>query len=252
MNPEVKKNKKELNPNVSVDCLIFAFDLERLHVLLIDSGISGDPMQSRMAVPGDLIYDNESLDQAAKRVLNELTGIQNIYLDQIGAFGDPNRIGKKDSDKKWLESIRAQPEARVITVAYYSLVQMPNFSPKASSFAKSAGWAPIQDVHDLAFDHYEILQAGLKQLQQRIKTQPIGFNLLPEKFTLSQLHKLYECILGKDLDKRNFRRKILNLDILTNLEEKQIGVPHKPSQLFKFNEEKYKKLSEEGFDNFGF
>lgn len=244
--------KKELNPNVSVDCVIFGFDLEQLYVLLIDGGSTESHIPTRMAVPGDLIYDTETLDEAARRVLKELTGIENIYLEQIGAFGDPDRIGKKASDRKWLESIRAMPEARVITVAYYSLVRMPNFNPKASSFAKSAGWAPVKEVHDLAFDHYNILQSGLEQLKRKIKTQPIGFNLLPEKFTLSQLHKLYECIYDKELDKRNFRRKILNLNILTNLDEKQIGVPHKPSQLFKFNEENYKKLSEEGFDNFGF
>ena len=245
-------NKKELNPNLSVDCVIFGFDLEQIYVLLIDSGSTESYSQARMAVPGDLIYDTETLDAAARRVLKELTGIENIYLEQIGAFGDPDRIGKKASDRKWLESIRAMPDARVITVAYYSLVRMPKFNPKASSFAKSAGWAPVKEVQDLAFDHYEILQSGLEQLKRKIKIQPIGFNLLPEKFTLSQLHKLYECIYDKELDKRNFRRKILNLNILTNLDEKQIGVPHKPSQLFKFNEENYKKLSEEGFDNFGF
>ena len=252
MNLQSKKNKKELNPNVSVDCVIFGFDLDQLYVLLIDSGSTEAFSQARMAVPGDLIFDTENLDEAAIRVLRELTSIENIYLEQIGAFGDPNRIGKKDSDREWLEAIRAQPEARVITVAYYSLVRMPNFNPKASSFAKSAGWAPVKEVFDLAFDHYDILQAGLEQLRRKIKIQPIGFNLLPEKFTLSQLHKLYECILDKELDKRNFRRKILNLNILTNLDEKQVGVPHKPSQLFEFNEENYKKLSKEGFDNFGF
>ena len=191
MNLQSKKNKQELNPNVSVDCVIFGFDLDQLYVLLIDSGSNEAFSQARMAVPGDLIFDTENLDEAATRVLKELTSIENIYLEQIGAFGDPNRIGKKESDREWLEAIRAEPEARVITVAYYSLVRMPNFNPKASSFAKSAGWAPVKEVFDLAFDHYEILQAGLKQLRRKIKIEPIGFNLLPEKFTLSQLHKLY-------------------------------------------------------------
>ena len=191
MNLQSKKNKQELNPNVSVDCVIFGFDLDQLYVLLIDSGSNEAFSQARMAVPGDLIFDTENLDEAATRVLKELTSIENIYLEQIGAFGDPNRIGKKESDREWLEAIRAEPEARVITVAYYSLVRMPNFNPKASSFAKSAGWDPVKEVFDLAFDHYEILQAGLKQLRRKIKIEPIGFNLLPEKFTLSQLHKLY-------------------------------------------------------------
>lgn len=251
MNSERKNKAFELNPNVSVDCVIFGFDFDQLHVLLIDSGISETTGNSRLAVPGDLIFDNENLDEAANRVLKELTGIDNIYLEQIGAFGDPKRMGK-ESDKEWLRSLRAEPEARVITVAYYSLVKMPEFNPQASSFAKSAGWATIKEIHELAFDHFEILQCALDQLKRKIKIQPIGFNLLPEKFTLSQLHKLYESILNKPLDKRNFRRKILKLNILTPLNEKQIGVPHKPSQLFQFNEANYKKLSNEGFDNFGF
>ena len=251
MNTKNKINNLELNPNVSVDCVIFGFDFDQMNVILIDSGVSKTTGNPRLAVPGDLIYDNETLDQAAKRVLKELTGIDNIYLEQIGAFGDPNRMGK-ESDKEWLRSIRAEPDARVITVAYYSLVKMPDFNPQASSFAKRAVWTPIKAVNELAFDHYEILQCALAQLKRKIQIQPIGFNLLPEKFTLSQLHKLYESILNKPLDKRNFRRKVLKLNILSNLNEKQVGVAHKPSQLFKFNEENYKKLSKEGFDNFGF
>ena len=249
----LNKNTKvlQLNPNVSVDCVILGFDFKELYVLLIDSGISKTTGSSRMAIPGDLIYDNETLDEAASRVLNELTGIDNIFLQQIGAFGDPKRMGK-ESDKEWLKSMRAKPHTRVITVAYYSLVLMSDYNPQASSFAKSAGWAPIKEINELAFDHFEIVQTGLEQLKRKLKTQPIGFNLLPEKFTLSQLHKLYETILNKTLDKRNFRRKILKLEILTPLNEKQIGVPHKPSRLFKFNPENYQKLSSEGFDNFGF
>ncbi|MDG2153656.1 MAG: NUDIX domain-containing protein [Crocinitomicaceae bacterium] len=248
----VNKNKAlELNPNVSVDCVIFGFDFDQLHCLLIDSGLSKTTGRARLAVPGDLIYDNETLDEAANRVLKELTGIDNIYLEQVGAFGDPNRMGK-ESDKEWLKSLRAEPDARVITVAYFSLVKMNDFNPEASSFAESAGWAPIKEIDDLAFDHSKILDCALGQLKRKIKIQPIGFNLLPQKFTLSQLHKLYESILNKPLDKRNFRRKILNLQILTPLNEKQVGVPHKPSQLFEFNEENYQKLSSEGFDNFGF
>jgi len=188
---------------------------------------------------------------AANRVLDELTGLKNIYLEQVGAFGDPDRI-HKESDREWLKSIRAEPEARVITVAYYTLVTMSQYKPQASSFAKNADWVPVNEIKELAFDHFEILQAAKEKLKQKIKIQPIGFNLLPEKFTLSQLHRLYESILDKPLDKRNFRRKIQKLDILTSLREKQRGVPHKPSLLYKFNEEKYQELTQTGFDNFGF
>ena len=246
-----KKIGSELNPNVSVDCVIFGFDLEQLTVLLIDRGEIPSGSGPRMALPGNLIYDNENLDQAANRVLAELTGLENIYLEQGGAFGDPDRI-HKESDREWLKTIRAEPEARVITVAYFSLVQMADYKPQASSFAKNADWTPVTDVKELAFDHFEILQEAKEKLKQKIKIQPIGFNLLPEKFTLSQLHRLYESILDKPLDKRNFRRKIQKLDILSSLREKQKGVPHKPSLLYEFNEEKYQELTQTGFDNFGF
>ena len=246
-----KKITSALNPNVSVDCVIFGFDLDQLTVLLIDRGEISSAFGPRLALPGNLIYDNENLDMAANRVLDELTGLKNIYLEQVGAFGDPDRI-HKESDREWLKSIRAEPEARVITVAYYTLVTMAQYKPQASSFAKNADWVPVNEIKELAFDHFEILQAAKEKLKQKIKIQPIGFNLLPEKFTLSQLHRLYESILDKPLDKRNFRRKIQKLDILTSLREKQRGVPHKPSLLYKFNEEKYQELTQTGFDNFGF
>jgi 8-oxo-dGTP diphosphatase len=247
----LKKNNSELNPNLSTDCVIFGFDFEKLNVLLIDRGENHKNKGNRLALPGNLIYNDENLDMAASRVLNELTGLKNIYLEQVGAFGDPDRISK-ESDQEWLKSIRAQPEARVITVAYYSLVKMEDYQPQASSFAKTVEWHRVDSITELAFDHFEIFQSALKKLKEKIKIQPIGFNLLPEKFTLGQLHKLYEAILEKPIDKRNFRRKIMKLDILTNLNEKQIGVPHKPSQYYKFNEINYKKLTESGFDNFDF
>ena len=239
---------KELNPNVSVDCVIFGFDFEKLNVLLIDRGSNVGP---RLALPGNLIYNSENLNQAGSRVLDELTGLKNIYLEQVGAFGDPDRINNK-SDQEWLKSIRAEPTARVITVAYFSLVKMDDYLPQASSFAKTADWVSVNEITELAFDHMDILNAAKNKLKEKIKTQPIGFNLLPEKFTLSQLHRLYESILEKPLDKRNFRRKIQKLDIVTSIKEKQRGVPHKPSQLFIFNQEKYQLLTETGFDNFGF
>ena len=246
-----KKIVSELNPNVSVDCVIFGFDLEKLNVLVIDRGENQLAENVRLALPGNLIYNNENLEQAAYRVLEELTSLKDIYLEQIGAFGDPNRICK-EADRAWLQSIRAEPEARVITVAFFSLVKMEDYMPHAASFAKNAAWIPANEITDLAFDHYDILQAARNKLKEKIKIQPIGFNLLPEKFTLSQLHKLYESILDKDLDKRNFRRKVQKLNILTQLNEKQEGVPHKQSELYKFNEEKYQELTHNGYDNFGF
>lgn len=244
------KNKHEVNPRISADCVIFGFDFNQLRVLLIErSAVENVP--SMMALPGDLIYEEENIDTAASRVLKELTGLEEIYLEQVGAFGDPDRLNKKN-DQLWLKAVRQDPEARVITIAYYSLVNLDNYAPQASSFAKSASWMLVDDIQELAFDHAEIVKAALKKLKDKIITQPIGFNLLPEKFTLSQLHRLYESILGRDLDKRNFRRKMLKLKLVESLDEKQEGVPHKPSQYFKFNEENYNKLIENGYDNFGF
>jgi len=244
------KNRHELNPRVSADCVIFGFDLNQLKVLLIEREAI-DGVEQCMALPGDLIFEEENLDMAASRVLYELTGLREIYLEQVGAFGDPDRLNKPQ-DQMWLKAVRQNPDDRVITVAYYSLVNMNNYTPQASSFAKSASWIPLESVKDLAFDHMNILQAAFNKLQEKIRIQPIGFNLLPEKFTLSQLHKLYELILLRELDKRNFRRKMLKLDIVQSLKERQEGVPHKPSQFFKFHEEKYNNLIKNGFDNFGF
>ena len=244
------KNNLELNPRISVDCVIFGFDLNQLKVLVIERSIS-DSEKQILTLPGDLIYEGENLDIAANRVLFELTGLQTIFLEQVGAFGDTDRLNK-EADKKWLRAVREEPEARVITIAYFSLVNIHEYAPQASSFAKSAAWIPLNEIDELAFDHSDILQTALKKLKNKIRIQPLGFNLLPEKFTLSQLQKLYEAILCRELDKRNFRRKMLKLQLVEMLEERQEKVPHKPSQYFKFNETNYNKLIENGFDNFGF
>ncbi len=240
----------KLNPNISVDCVIFGFDFEEVNVLLIDRG-KNVKTPLRYALPGDLIYDNENLDMAALRVLKELTGLQNIYLKQFKAFGDPDRI-KKEGDQDWLKKVRTEPDARVITIGYYALVQIKNYQPRAASFALEASWIPLSKVKELPFDHNDIFDEGLKALRQQIALRPVGFELLPEKFTLGQLQLLYEMILGKELDKRNFRRKITNLGILEQLDERQTGVAHKPARFFRFNVKKYEELRETGFDNFKF
>lgn len=242
---------QNLNEGISVDCVIFGFDFDQLKVLLIQRESSNSINESQFSLPGDLIFNNENLDQAANRVLKELTGLENIFLEQIGAFGDLDRLSKKE-DREWLESIRKQPDARVVTIAYYALVNIHSFDPKPSNFAKTVTWQPIDEIKTLAFDHMRILNQGRQYLQSKLKTQPIGFNLLPKKFTLSQLNKLYEVIIGKTLDKRNFRRKMINLKIVKKLDEKQEGVPHKPSSFYQFNKKNYDKLVKDGYDNFGF
>ena len=219
--------------DISVDCVVFGFDEDELKVLLIEQKQpeGKSVIKPQKAVPGDLVRDDEGLDSAAERILNELTSLKGIYLKQFHAFGDPNRVtGLKDRD--WLRSFRTHPERRVITVGYYSLVKMDDFNPQAASFAKKAKWVDVYKIPNLAFDHNEIVGEALKVLRHELMADHIGFELLPEKFTLSQLQKLYEIILDKKLDKRNFRKNILRTDTVTPLEEKQSGVLHKPAQLF--------------------
>lgn len=224
----------KLNPHVSVDCVLFGFDFEELKVLLIERKNESPGTGHSMALPGDLIYDDEDLDTAAGRVLFELTGLKDVFLEQYGAFGDPDRV-RNPNDLEWLSSIREEPNARVITVAYYSLVQLQDYNPEGSSFAERAEWVPVSQIPKLGFDHNTIIDKALARLNEKLRYMPVGFELLPEKFTLGQLQKLYEAILGRELDKRNFRRKVLNMGFLIPLAEKQKKVSHKPAQLFQFN-----------------
>jgi 8-oxo-dGTP diphosphatase len=185
-------------------------------------------------LPGDLVKDDENLDNAANRVLAELTGLRGIYLTQFQTFGDPLRIAKT-KDRAWLESVRQDPDARVITVAYMALIDSQKVVLQPGSFSPEAVWIPIHEVPELAFDHNEIYEGALAALKERIQLQPIGFELLPEKFTMGELQSLYETILERDLDKRNFRRKMLNSGIISPLAEKQIGVSNKPARFYVFN-----------------
>lgn len=243
--PITLDTKVKINPNISVDCVVFGFAEDNLKVLLIErkggSENSEHPSDSDfMALPGDLIYETEDLDVAARRVLFELTGLRDLYLEQFQAFGDPNRISKK-RDIDWLRSVRANPDVRVVTIAYFSLIPVDKYTTSSGSFARNSVWVPVSDVPALAFDHNLILDTGLNKLKERLYRQPVGFELLPEKFTLAQLQRLYEIILCTSLDKRNFRRKILKTGFINALNERQQGVPHKPAQLYRFDERAYLK-----------
>lgn len=212
----------------SVDNIIFGFDEGDLKVLLIKRG--AEPFKGMWALPGDLVYPNEDLDAAAARVLEELTGLRDVYLEQVNAFGAVNR----------------HPLGRVITVAYYSLIRINKYKVTPASFAKKAQWHSISEVQELAFDHLEILVACFQRLKQQVRTRPLGFELLPPKFTLTELQHLYEAILETILDKRNFRKKILSMDLLIDLAETQEGVAHRPAKLYQFDKERYEKLKQEG------
>lgn len=231
-----------INPNVSVDCVIFGFGDNNLEVLLIErSPKSAEQEEDLLALPGDLIYEDETLDEAASRVLKELTNLENIYLEQVYTFGDPHRISKQ-KDIDWLRRVRASPDARVITVAYTSLVKKEMYKPTPRGFAQNAIWKPVDEVPLLAFDHNEILEKALDYLKQKIYIEPVGFELLPKKFTMAQLQRLYEIILQTKLDKRNFRRKIIKTSFVVALDEKQKGVAHKPAMLYKFVKKNFHTL----------
>ncbi|MDX2135639.1 MAG: NUDIX domain-containing protein [Saprospiraceae bacterium] len=213
----------------SVDNVIFGFDEGDLKVLLIKRG--AEPFKSRWALPGDLVYPNEDLDTAAERVLEQLTGLKRVYLEQVRTFGAVNR----------------HPLGRVITVAYYSLIKISDFTVTPASFAQTARWHTVSDVGPLAFDHNDILKACLRQLKIKVRMAPIGFELLPPKFTLTELQHLYEAILGTELDKRNFRKKILSTNLLFDLNELQAGVAHRPAKLYRFDHHKYHVLVSDGY-----
>lgn len=215
----------------SVDNVIFGFDEGDLKVLLIKRGTA--PFQGLWALPGDLVYPNEDLDTAANRVLEELTGLEKVYLEQVHTFGAVDR----------------HPLGRVITIAYFSLIKIADFTPTASSFAQTVKWHSVSSAKKtkLAFDHNTILDTCFNALQHQVRIRPIGFELLPPKFTLTELQHLYEAVLDTELDKRNFRKKILSMSLLIDLDELQEGVPHRPAKLYKFDSDRYHQLKAEGF-----
>ena len=213
----------------TVDNVIFGFDEGDLKILLIKRG--EEPFSDEWALPGHFVYPSEDLENAAVRVLEEMTGLHNVFLEQVHTFGEANR----------------HPFGRVITISYFSLVKISRYTLQPASIALQAEWLSISEATDLAFDHNKILQACFEQLKWGVRLRPVGFELLPPKFTLTELQHLYEAILETDLDKRNFRKKILSMDLLIDLEEHQLGVAHRPAKLYMFDKEKYNKFRSEGF-----
>ena len=219
--------------NLSVDCVILGFDDDqKLKILLIKKKINktGD---LQYAIPGDLLKEDEDLLSGAKRVLKSLTSLDNLFLKQFRVFGDPLRT-KDKKDQAWLNMYRKNPEERVVTVGYLSLVKMENYLPQASSFALDAEWVDLKSVpNNLAFDHNEIIESGLINLKTQLDHKIIS-NLLPSKFTLSQLQYIYEILLDEKLDKRNFRKTISKISMIKKTKEKQEGVAHKPAFLYTY------------------
>lgn len=215
---------------LTVDCVVFGFDESELKLLLIERG--QEPFKGRWALPGGFVRVDETIDDAARRELAEETGLKSVFLEQLFTFGVVNR----------------DPRERVVSVAYYALVKLSDHRARAATDAANAEWFPVSKVPALAFDHANILATALARLKGKVRYEPIGFELLPPRFTLSQLQHLYEAVLETELDKRNFRKKVLSFGLLVPLKDTQMTGRHRPAQLFSFNAEKYEKLKKRGFD----
>lgn len=206
---------------LTVDCVIFGFEENELKVLLIKSDL---PMyDGKLTLLGDIVQDNEDLENAAYRVLKQRTGMNDVYLDQVHTFGNPGR----------------HPGGRVVTVVYCSLLNINHHELKIHE--NDLHWHNVNSVKEMAFDHKEIVDACYLWLQKRIQEHPLGFNLLPDKFSLRELQNLYEAILGVSLDRRNFRKKFASMDLLIDINEMEQDVPHRPGKLYKFDFDKYAK-----------
>jgi len=214
---------------VAVDCIIFGFDMQELKLLCIKRDF--EPQKGQWSLMGGFLEEDEDADAAAERVLNELTGLQGIYLEQLQSYGNVSR----------------DPAGRVISIAYYALIDSVKFDREISR-SYHARWFTLSDLPELIFDHKQMVDKAIKRLRRRCRYQPVGFELLPEKFTLPQLQNLYEQIFGTTFDKRNFRKKILSFDILQKLEEKDKDGSKRGAFYYSFDHVRYNELMNNGFN----
>ena len=226
----MKDNKycyKYPHPAVTTDCVIFGFDGSELQVLLIERGI--EPFKGKWAFPGGFLNMDETAQEGALRELKEETGLENAYIEQFNTYSDPGR----------------DPRERVITIAHYALVRIQEV--KGGDDAAKAQWFPIDKVPQLAFDHDKILRDAMRKLRERIHFEPIGFELLPEKFTMKELQILYESILGVKFDRRNFAKKMMHYELLNQLDETVRPTAKRDALLYSFNKENYELFKKKGF-----
>ncbi len=216
-------------PAVTTDCVIFGFDEGELNILLIERGI--EPYKGSWALPGGFLHMNEDAEMCARRKLKEETLLEHIFMEQLYTFSEVYR----------------DPRYRVISIAYYALVKLSDYSAKPGTDTLNVRWFPLSAIPGLAFDHEKIIQTAIERLKGKIRYQPIGFELLPEKFTMPELHQLYETVLQTTLDRRNFRKKILSMGLLIDHNEIIKGAPHKAPKLYSFDKQKYEELSKKGF-----
>jgi 8-oxo-dGTP diphosphatase len=215
---------------LAVDCVVFGLDVSDLKVLLIQRRIP--PFQHAWALPGGFVRLEETLEAAARRELSEEAGVTDVFLEQLYTFGTIDR----------------DPRERVVTVAYYALAKLSDHRIRAATDAMGVGWFSLDDLPKLAFDHAEIVTSAHERLRGKVRYAPVGFELLPPRFSLTQLQRLYEIILGSDLDKRNFRKKILSMDLLVETDEYEQGVRHRAARLYRFDRRKYDRLAKQGFE----
>ena len=242
----LEKGGEKLHPGFSVDCVIFGFHDNTLKVLLLK--MKGE---EKWALPGGFMLNEEEVDMAAVRVLKSRTGLDNIFLQQFCLFGSPARCDKSfNRNILQKKGIAANAEhwfmQRFITLGYYALVDFSKATPRPDTLSDAIAWRSLEEVPQLILDHNQILEKALETLRLQLRYQPIGYNLLPDKFTMPELQKLYETILGKQLDRRNFQRKILSYGILNRLEERKSGGAHKAPYLYVFDLKKYNQALKEG------
>ena len=229
-------NSNLYNPHISVDCVVFGFDGEKLKVLLIERSFDEqNELYNDKKLPGSIILNDEDLDEAASRVLNELTGLKNIYLSQFRSFGSPNRMNDP-RDVLWLERTTQLKIGRIVTVAYVALIKIDRkIVFNADDY--SANWCDVNEIKSmsLAFDHIQIIEKGLEHIRHQLDVEPhLLFELLPKKFTISQLRILHDVVHQTRSDVRNFQKKIAQMPYLVMLDEVEEGVPHRAARLYKY------------------
>lgn len=238
--------ERKLNPNISVDVVIFGVDEKALRVLLVDRQMGseiktgGITNQIDSKLPGGLVYNDELLIEASHRILSDLTGMEGIALEQFGVLDSLERMNN-EWDKRWLEKTSGVKIERVISIAFYGIVHFDRI--KKIQLKNTAHWTLLNEQLKLPFDHNQIINAALEKVKAALKKDALIFQLLPEKFTISQLKNILEVFYEKDLDSRNFRKKIKKLNYIVALEEKQSNVPHKPAGFFRFDKKRFMQFN---------
>lgn len=237
----------QFHPGFSIDCVIFGFHENELKILLLKMHNI-----KKWAVPGGFVKIDEVVDNAATRILEERTGLKNIFLEQFHLFGnlerhDTSYVNTLVEDEVIPPTLEKWFRQRFVTVGYFALAEFSRVEPTPDIISEKCEWVPLTDLPELIIDHKKIVEKGLEALRNRLRVQPIGRELLPEKFTMSELRTLYETILDEKLDRGNFQRKILSYNILKRLDETRKGGAHKAPYLYSFNDEQYNQSLEQGF-----